>query len=263
METEHQALMKFHTWTLVSCNLTLNLLATNEYSRLNSILGLKQDLQRKTPIRHQELIILRLSIQSSKMQLLESSSAWLFMSIGATDKLGLGSLKWLQFNGVQQLKFIFIFVCFRKDVAGTVLVLVYMDDIVLAGNNWYLIKEFISALHRQFSFKNLGDLHYFLGKKVTRTISTFHLCHTKYLQHWLSRINMDNCKEYLIPSSICHKLTKYEGKAFPDDILYRSVVGALQYATFIRLESAFAVNKLSQFMAASSFRHWQVCKRVL
>lgn len=56
---------------------------------------------------------------------------------------------------------------------------------------------------------------------------------------------MDNCKEYLTPSSICHKLTKHEGKAFPDDILYRSVVGALQYATLIRLESAFAVNKLS------------------
>lgn len=74
---------------------------------------------------------------------------------------------------------------------------------------------------------------------------------------------MDNCKEYLTPSSMCHKLTRHEGKAFPDATLYRSVVGALQYATLIRLELAYGVNKLSQFMAASSFRHWQVCKRFL
>lgn len=67
---------------------------------------------------------------------------------------------------------------------------------------------------------------------------------------------MDNCKERLTLLSTGHKLTKHEREAFPDATLYRSVVGALQYATLTRLELAFAVNKLSQFMASPRFHHW-------
>ncbi|XP_020231175.1 uncharacterized protein LOC109811763 [Cajanus cajan] len=53
------------------------------------------------------------------------------------------------------------------------------------------------------------------------------------------------------------------GTLFDDPTLYRSVVGALQYATITRPEIAFSVNKVSQFMCSPMEEHWKVVKRIL
>ncbi|XP_026383830.1 uncharacterized protein LOC113279352 [Papaver somniferum] len=50
---------------------------------------------------------------------------------------------------------------------------------------------------------------------------------------------------------------------FEDPILYRSVVGALLYATIIRPDVAFAVNKAFQHMQATTKIHWTAVKRIL
>jgi hypothetical protein len=53
--------------------------------------------------------------------------------------------------------------------------------------------------------------------------------------------------------------------SFPcqDQHLYRTVVGVLQYATLTRLEIAFFVNKVSQFMHQPTETHWTAVKRIL
>jgi len=48
-----------------------------------------------------------------------------------------------------------------------------------------------------------------------------------------------------------------------DPTLYRSVVGALQYAMLTRPEISFAVNKVCQFMAKPFDSHWVVVKCIL
>lgn len=50
---------------------------------------------------------------------------------------------------------------------------------------------------------------------------------------------------------------------FEDPHLYRSTVGALQYACITRPDLTYAVNKVSQFMAAPLDSHWQAVKRIL
>jgi histone deacetylase 1/2 len=48
-----------------------------------------------------------------------------------------------------------------------------------------------------------------------------------------------------------------------DPTLYRSIVGALQYATMTRPDIAFSVNKVCQFMANPLESHWKAVKRIL
>lgn len=50
---------------------------------------------------------------------------------------------------------------------------------------------------------------------------------------------------------------------FEDPHLYRSTVGALQYACITRPDLSYAVNKVSQFMNSPLVSHWQVVKRIL
>lgn len=47
--------------------------------------------------------------------------------------------------------------------------LVYVDDLILTGNDELAITSFISRLNREFAIKDLGDLNYFLGLEVAYT----------------------------------------------------------------------------------------------
>ncbi|XP_021975313.1 uncharacterized mitochondrial protein AtMg00810-like [Helianthus annuus] len=53
------------------------------------------------------------------------------------------------------------------------------------------------------------------------------------------------------------------GVAHPDPILYRSLVGALQYLTITRPDLSYAVNQLSQFLHHPTLDHFQAVKRLL
>ncbi|KAK4271380.1 hypothetical protein QN277_020082 [Acacia crassicarpa] len=58
-------------------------------------------------------------------------------------------------------------------------------------------------------------------------------------------------------------LTRGSTAVFPDEVLYRTVVGSLQYVTITRPDICFAVNKVCQFMQTPYIEHWKVVKRIL
>jgi hypothetical protein len=49
-----------------------------------------------------------------------------------------------------------------------VYLLLYIDDIVLIASNTVWLQQTISALQREFSMKDLGQLHHFLGITIER-----------------------------------------------------------------------------------------------
>lgn len=59
------------------------------------------------------------------------------------------------------------------------------------------------------------------------------------------------------------KLTLNGGHSLSDPTPYRQLIGSLQYLQFTRLDIAFAVNRLSQFMHHPTEEHWQAAKRIL
>ncbi|CAF2200969.1 unnamed protein product, partial [Brassica napus] len=65
---------------------------------------------------------------------------------------------------------------------GTLLyMLVYVDDIVLTGNNIQQMERFIKALSTRFSLKDLGSLSYFLGIEAHRTSHGLLLTQHRYI----------------------------------------------------------------------------------
>lgn len=57
---------------------------------------------------------------------------------------------------------------FIKHTADSfILAIVYVDDIILTGNDIQSIQQLKSHLHRTFSIKDLGSLSFFLGLEVT------------------------------------------------------------------------------------------------
>jgi hypothetical protein len=59
---------------------------------------------------------------------------------------------------------------FIKSTASSfTLLLVYVDDVIIAGNSVSEIQSMKTALHHTFKIKDLGQLKYFLGLEVAHS----------------------------------------------------------------------------------------------
>ncbi|WVZ17885.1 hypothetical protein V8G54_010867 [Vigna mungo] len=70
--------------------------------------------------------------------------------------------------------------------------LIYVDDIIVTGNNTKFLESFITQLNVVFSLKDLGLLHYFLGIEVQRDASGMYLKQSKYIGDILRKFKMEN-----------------------------------------------------------------------
>jgi hypothetical protein len=73
---------------------------------------------------------------------------------------------------------------------GTAYLLLYVDDIVLTTSSSALLQHVQRRLFAEFSMKDLGPLHYFLGITVQRSSLGFFLSQKKYTDELLDRANM-------------------------------------------------------------------------
>lgn len=108
--------------------------------------------------------------------------------------------------------------------------LVYVDDIIITGDKFEEIDEFVKQLQTEFSLKDMGELHYFLGVKVTRTSTgSLRLCQCKYVMDLLDRCDLASAKGVHTPMVSSPMLSKHDGALVDDPTEYRSITGALQY----------------------------------
>lgn len=133
---------------------------------------------------------------------------------------------------------------------------VYVDDIVLTGNNLSFIDSLKSALHDAFSIKDLGEAKYYLGLEISRTDERIVLRQKKFLV---------DSKPLSIPLDQHVKLFDDDrsGMLLSSPSLYRSLVGKMLYLTFTRPDINYSVHLLSQFMQKPRDKHLADGYRVL
>ena len=150
-----------------------------------------------------------------------------------------------------------------KHNGNFLLLLVYVDDLLITGNNVPLVQTLIQDLQNRFALKDLGLVKDFLGFETLHTTTGLHLTQSKYTTDLLIKNKMHSAKPVPTPMNATLKLHAASGPAFSDPTLYRSTISALQYLTYTRPDIAFAVNKLSQYLQQPIELHWTTCKRVL
>ncbi|KAK8478633.1 hypothetical protein V6N11_025650 [Hibiscus sabdariffa] len=82
----------------------------------------------------------------------------------------------------------------------------YVDDIVLTGNNTDFIAHFINILFTKFALKDMCLLSHFLGIEVISTSTGLFLSQAQYISDILTHFQMENAQTISRPMSYSDKL---------------------------------------------------------
>ena len=75
---------------------------------------------------------------------------------------------------------------FRRTNKSTILLLLYVNDMIITGDDLSSIQELNDFLSLQFEMKDLGHLSYFLGLEITHSIYELYFTQAKYASELLS-----------------------------------------------------------------------------
>ena len=87
----------------------------------------------------------------------------------------------------------------RQGQHGPVSILLYVDDLVITSADRDEIDHVKSQLAALFDMKDLGDLHYFLGIEVFRTLEGILISQWHYVLSMLFKFGMTECKSIASP----------------------------------------------------------------
>ncbi|CAL8994830.1 unnamed protein product, partial [Prunus brigantina] len=153
--------------------------------------------------------------------------------------------------------------CKTKENSGTLIVSIYVDDLMYTGSSGELMAEFKSEMMRMYEMTDLGLLYHFLDMAVIQTEQSIFISQHKYALTLLSKFGLKQCKRVSTPLVASEKLCKDDGSDPADENEYRQIVGSLLYLTATRPDIMFAASLLARFMHCPTKKHYGTAKRVL
>jgi len=142
-------------------------------------------------------------------------------------------------------------------------ILVYVDDMMIAGNDKQEIIKLKQQLSSQFHMKDLGELRYFLGLEIVRTAQGLFVSQKKYITDLVREYNLAHSKPMKLPLHTQVKLTATSGTPLSQPEQYRRLIGKLLYLTLTRPDVSYAVQLLSQYLQSPTTAHMQAALHVV
>ncbi|KAH9685014.1 protein kinase domain-containing protein [Citrus sinensis] len=141
--------------------------------------------------------------------------------------------------------------------------IVYVDDMVVTGNDEEETEALQKYLSREFEMKDLGALKYFLGIEVSRSKGGIFLSQRKYALDLLHEMGMTACQPIDTPIEEGLKFCITSDQVPVDKGRYQRLIGRLMYLSHTRPDLAYALSVVSQFMHNPGEQHMKAVMRIL
>ena len=153
-----------------------------------------------------------------------------------------------------------------------VFLVLYVDDILLIGNDVETLSNVKKWLVEQFQMKDLGEASYILGIQIIRDRKNklLALSQASYIDKVLAQFSMQDSKKGLLLTRHGIILSKEQCPKTPQEeedmrrIPYASAVGSLMYAMLCkRPDICYAVGKVSRYQSNPGMGHWIAVRHIL
>ncbi|KAL0539955.1 hypothetical protein IC582_024177 [Cucumis melo] len=164
--------------------------------------------------------------------------------------------------------------CIYLKISGSkfIILVLYVDDILLATNDFGLLCQTKEFLSKNFEMKDMGEASYVIGIEIfrDRTYGLLGLSQKAYINKVLEKFKMDKCSSSVVPIQKGDKFSlmqcpknEFERNQM-ETIPYASIVGSLLYAqTCTRPDISFVVGMLGMYQSNPGMDHWKAAKKVL
>ncbi|KAJ9542291.1 hypothetical protein OSB04_028797 [Centaurea solstitialis] len=164
--------------------------------------------------------------------------------------------------------------CVYTKFSGSIVTfsVLYVDDILLIGNDIPTLQSVKSWLSRCLQMKDLGEAAYILGIKIYRNRSKrlIGLSQSTYIDKILKKFRMDESKKRFIPMQHGIVLSKTQCPVSSQDqdkmksVPYASAIGSIMYAMLCtRPDVAYSVSVTSRYQQNPGEPHWVAVKNIL
>ena len=115
---------------------------------------------------------------------------------------------------------------------STIYLLLFVDDILICGQNKINLIKLKRKLLNRFKIKDLGNASTYIGIKIDYIVNSkiMSLNQTKYIESLALKYNIKESKLYETPMETNLKLSQSENVDF--NIKYRNLIGALLYIKY-------------------------------
>ena len=156
----------------------------------------------------------------------------------------------------------------KRNDSNVMMILLYVDDILIAGSCRVAIDKVKSQFKLKFKMKDLGAVREFLGIEIKRDRTNYilQLTQSTYIAKVLERFEMAKSKPVSTPMTpdFQKSLMSSKSQALSPSVPYRSAIGSLMYLMICtRPDIAYAVGKLSQNCESPTNMHWNAVKCIL
>lgn len=125
----------------------------------------------------------------------------------------------------------------RKDGKESMIIAVYVDDLLVTGSSNLMIEDFKRQMNQNFEMSDMGKLSYYVGIEVDQGKGYIELKQTGYARKILEKAGMVDCNPTNYPIV---QLSRDERGETVDAIQYKSIVGGLRYLVHTRPDIAFS-----------------------
>ena len=139
----------------------------------------------------------------------------------------------------------------------------YVDDIILTGNDVEEMKMIKLKLAKEFKIKDSSSLRCFLGIEVARSKKGIYVSQWKYILNLLNKVGMLGCKLETTSINPNRNLGANPLGTPVDKGRYQRLVRKLIYLSYTWPEIAYVVGLVSQFMHAPMKCHMKTVTYIL
>ncbi|WVZ98058.1 hypothetical protein U9M48_043541 [Paspalum notatum var. saurae] len=144
----------------------------------------------------------------------------------------------------------------------TLIVRIYVDDIIFGGSSHTLVSSFAEQMNREFEMSLMGELQFFLRLQIKQGLEGAFVHQAKYTRDIFKKFDMVDSKPMTTPMSTNTKFDADEDGEAVDQKEFRGMIDSLLYLTVTRPDIQFAVCLCARYQASPRTSHRQAVKRI-